>query len=58
MPQTDDNRSNKFWLPLAFSIIFIFGILLGLKLQREVPVLPPNQGKAITKANTGKIEDI
>lgn len=58
MPQNLENSSNKFWLPLAFSFVLILGILLGIKLQKEVPIVAPQQGEGFVEVQPGKIEEL
>ena len=58
MPQHPEHTSNKFWLPLAFAFVLILGILLGIKLQKEVPIAPSPTGKQIVEAQPGKLEEL
>ncbi|MEM1123633.1 MAG: S41 family peptidase [Bacteroidota bacterium] len=58
MPQTTEQSSNKFWLPLAFAFVLILGIMLGIKLQKEVPVVPTAEGESTVGVQPGKIEEL
>ncbi len=58
MPQNTEQTSNKFWLPLAFAFVLILGILLGIKLQKEVPVVPEQEGDSQVAIKPGKIEEL
>lgn len=58
MPQNTEQTSNKFWLPLAFSFVLILGILLGVKLQKEVPIVVQPKGDQIVEVKPGKIEEL
>ena len=57
MPNNSTNSPAKFWLPLAFSIVLILGILLGIKLQTVIPFAPPESSSAI-ESQPGKIEEL
>ena len=59
MPQNiEQNTSNKFWFPLAFAFVLILGILLGIKLQKEVPIVPVVEGETSVEAKPGKVEEL
>lgn len=58
MPQPPVNTANRFWLPLVGACILIVGILLGIKLQREIPIIPSVDGKVIRESHPGKIEEL
>lgn len=58
MPNNSESISNKFWLPLAFSFVLILGILLGVKLQKEVPIVPTPVGQQVVETQPGKLEEL
>ena len=58
MPQHPEHTSNKFWLPLAFAFVLVLGILLGVKLQKEVPIAPTPTGEQIVETQPGKLEEL
>ncbi|MEM6317574.1 MAG: S41 family peptidase [Bacteroidota bacterium] len=58
MPQHTEHTTSKFWLPLVFSFVLILGILLGIKLQKEVPVLPTNTTENSMVTTPGKLEEL
>ncbi len=58
MPQHSTHTSNKFWLPLAFAFVLILGILLGIKLQKEVPIVPSPKGAQLVERQPGKLEEL
>jgi len=58
VPQNTEQISNKFWLPLAFAFVLIIGILLGVKLQKEVPIVPQPKGDSLVEVKPGKIEEL
>lgn len=58
MPQNSEPTSNKFWLPLAFSFVLILGILLGVKLQKEVPIAPKPKRDQLVEVQPGKLEEL
>jgi carboxyl-terminal processing protease len=55
---TPDSSLDKFWFPLVFSFVLILGMLLGIKLQRELPIVPPKTGNQILESHPGKIEEL
>jgi len=58
VPQQTNNNSKGFWLPTAFSLVLILGMLIGIKLQKEVPLVPGSDRKPLTEAHPGKIEEL
>ncbi len=58
MPQNIEHPTNKFWFPLAFAFVLILGILLGIKLQKEVPIVPVAEGDTAVETKPGKIEEL
>ena len=58
MPQNIEHSTNKFWFPLAFAFVLIVGILLGIKLQKEVPIVPVAEGDTAVETKPGKIEEL
>ncbi len=58
MPQHSAHTTNKFWLPLAFAFVLILGILLGIKLQKEVPIVPTPEGEEQVETQPGKLEEL
>jgi len=58
VPQNIEHSTNKFWFPLAFAFVLILGILLGIKLQKEVPIVPVAAGDTAVETKPGKIEEL
>ncbi len=58
MPNNSTNISPRFWLPLAFSVVLVLGILLGIKLQTEVPIVSSAKGANALEVQPGKIEEL
>lgn len=58
MPQNIEHTSHKFWFPLAIALVMILGILLGIKLQKEVPIVPTVAGETSVETKPGKIEEL
>ncbi len=58
MPQNTEHTTNKFWLPLAFAFVLVLGILLGVKLQKEVPIAPTPKGDRLVEVQPGKLEEL
>jgi len=58
VPESLEHTSNKFWFPLAFAFVLILGILLGIKLQKEVPMVPVAASDTAVEGNPGKIEEL
>ena len=58
MPQNIEHTSHKFWFPLAIALVMILGSLLGIKLQKEVPIVPTVAGETSVETKPGKIEEL
>lgn len=60
MPYEPKSRRVKIWQPLAFSVVLITGMLLGIRLQNEVSLLPTAVTDSGTNPDTNpeKIEEI
>jgi len=58
VPQNTEHTTNKFWLPLAFAFVLVLGILLGVKLQKEVPIAPTPKGDRLVEVQPGKLEEL
>ena len=56
MPYNSEQKSIKIWQPLAFATVLIVGMLLGMRLQQEVPLMVSTA--PTDKASTDKIEEV
>ncbi len=58
MPKEPQQRTINIWQPLAFATVLVVGLLFGMRLQQEVPVLISNSSTALKTSNTDKIEEV
>ena len=58
MPNSTEHTPNHYWIPALVAGVLIIGILLGVKLQREVPLLPPDETVSATEEYPDKIEEV
>ena len=58
MPYNSEQKSIKIWQPLAFATVLIVGMLLGMRLQQEVPLMVSSVAAPIDKGSTDKIEEV
>ena len=58
MPYNSEQKSIKIWQPLAFATVLIIGMLLGMRLQQEVPLMVSTAASPIEKGSTDKIEEV
>ena len=60
MPYEPKSRRVKIWQPLAFAVVLLTGMLLGIRLQNEVPLLPTpiTESGVVTDVQPEKIEEI
>lgn len=60
MPYEPTPKKVKLWQPIAFSMVLIIGMLFGMRLQQEVPLLPTATvlENSTTDAHPEKIEEI
>jgi len=56
VPYNSEQKSIKIWQPLAFATVLIVGMLLGMRLQQEVPLMVSTA--PTDKASTDKIEEV
>jgi len=58
VPYNSEQKSIKIWQPLAFATVLIIGMLLGMRLQQEVPLMVSTAASPIEKGSTDKIEEV
>lgn len=58
MPYNSEQKSIKIWQPLAFATVLIVGMLLGMRLQQEVPIMASTTATSVEGASTDKIEEV
>jgi len=58
VPYNSEQKSIKIWQPLAFATVLIVGMLLGMRLQQEVPLMVSSVAAPIDKGSTDKIEEV
>ena len=58
MPYNSEQKTIKIWQPLAFATVLIVGMLLGMRLQQEIPLMVSTAASPIDKAGPDKIEEV